>query len=103
MEKRRISTDEFDNGIQLGLIAQEVEKIFPELVKTDNNGYKAIAYDKLTAVLVEGMKEQQKQIEIIQTGNDGLRRENATLKAELEQLKSMKQRIEKLEEIIMSK
>ena len=93
----------FDNGTQLGLIAQEVEKIFPELVKTDDNGYKAIAYDKLTAVLVEGMKEQQKQIETIQTGNDELKRENAALKAQLEQLIVLKQRIEKLEENIVSK
>jgi len=53
----------FDEGSQLGLIAQEVEKIFPELVSTDDNGYKAVSYEKLTVVLLEGMKEQQKQIE----------------------------------------
>jgi Chaperone of endosialidase/Collagen triple helix repeat (20 copies) len=88
----------FDNGTQIGLIAQEVEKIFPELVKTDDKGYKAVAYDKLTAVLVEGMKEQQKEIEMIQSGNDKLREENAFLKSELDQLKDLKQRVEKLEE-----
>jgi hypothetical protein len=53
----------FDEDIQIGLVAQEVEKIFPELVKTDNNGFKAVAYDKLSVLLLEGMKEQQKQIE----------------------------------------
>ena len=53
----------FTDGRQIGLIAQDVEKIFPELVKTDNNGYKAVSYEKLSVVLLEGMKEQQTQIE----------------------------------------
>ncbi|MCU0461718.1 MAG: tail fiber domain-containing protein [Bacteroidales bacterium] len=53
----------FDSGDQIGLIAQDVEKIFPELIKTDANGYKAVAYDKLSVILVKGMKEQQKQID----------------------------------------
>lgn len=48
---------------QIGLIAQEVEKVLPELVSTDSDGYKSIAYGKLTAVLVEAIKEQQLQIE----------------------------------------
>ena len=56
----------FDKDRQIGLIAQEVEKVFPELVRTDDNGYKAVSYEKLTVVLLEGIKEQQKQIEILQ-------------------------------------
>ncbi|HCE30681.1 hypothetical protein A2778_03555 [Candidatus Daviesbacteria bacterium RIFCSPHIGHO2_01_FULL_40_24] len=53
----------FTNGRQYGLIAQEVEKIIPELVNTDNQGYKSVAYDKFTAVLLEAIKQQQKQID----------------------------------------
>ncbi|MCX6328291.1 MAG: tail fiber domain-containing protein, partial [Bacteroidia bacterium] len=53
----------FDSGRQIGLIAQDVEKIYPELVKTDDKGYKAVNYEKLTVILLEGIKEQQKQIE----------------------------------------
>jgi hypothetical protein len=56
----------FDKDRQIGLIAQEVEKVFPELVRTDDNGFKAVSYEKLTVVLLEGMKEQQKQIESLQ-------------------------------------
>ncbi|MGC2062537.1 MAG: tail fiber domain-containing protein [Thermodesulfovibrionales bacterium] len=52
----------FREGRQIGLIAQEVEKIFPELVQTDDKGYKAVAYDKLVPVLIEAVKEQQKSI-----------------------------------------
>jgi hypothetical protein len=53
----------FDNSTQIGLIAQDVEKVFPELVRSDEKGYKAVNYDKLVVILLEGMKEQQKQIE----------------------------------------
>ena len=52
----------FGKGGQIGVIAQEVEDIFPELVFTNEDGYKAVAYDKLSAVLIEATKEQQKII-----------------------------------------
>ncbi len=56
----------FENNRQYGLIAQEVEKVFPEMVKTiDTKGYKGVDYVKLIPVLLEGIKEQQKQIEIL--------------------------------------
>jgi hypothetical protein len=47
----------------IGFIAQELEKEFPEFVVTEENGYKSVSYDKMTAVLVEAMKEQQTQID----------------------------------------
>ncbi|MGQ9619896.1 MAG: tail fiber domain-containing protein [Bacteroidales bacterium] len=53
----------FDDKAQIGLIAQEVEKVLPELVKTDDKGYKAISYEKLSVLLLEAVKEQQRQIE----------------------------------------
>ena len=55
----------FGNELQVGFMAQEVEAVMPEVVKTKPNGYKGIAYDKLTALLVEGMKEQQNTIECL--------------------------------------
>ncbi|MBI2966927.1 MAG: tail fiber domain-containing protein [Bacteroidetes bacterium] len=58
----------FDNQRQIGFIAQDVEKIYPELVKTDNNGFKSIDYGKLTPLLLEAIKEQEKQIE--ETGKE---------------------------------
>jgi len=48
---------------QIGLVAQEVEKVLPEIVSTDSEGYKSIAYGKLTAVLLEAIKELQQQVE----------------------------------------
>jgi hypothetical protein len=72
----------FESGTQIGLIAQDVEKIFPQLVRTNDDGYKAVAYDKLSAVLLEGIKEQQ---EIIEKQD-----------AEIQSLKSRLERIEAL-------
>jgi len=49
----------FETTPQIGLIAQEVEKVFPELVKTDVNGYKSVEYSKVVAILIQAVKEQQ--------------------------------------------
>ena len=46
-----------NHGPDLGVIAQEVEAVLPVLVQTRENGYKAVKYDKLTAVLIEAVKE----------------------------------------------
>lgn len=46
----------------IGVSAQEIEKVFPELVDTRLNGYKAVKYDKLVAVLIQGINELQKEI-----------------------------------------
>jgi hypothetical protein len=46
----------------IGVIAQEVEEIFPELVK-ENEHHKSVNYNGLIGVLIEAIKEQQKQID----------------------------------------
>jgi hypothetical protein len=48
-----------DKGTQLGVIAQEVEAQYPEIVTTDEDGKKAVRYDRLVAPLIEAIKEQQ--------------------------------------------
>ncbi len=50
-------------GNDVGVIAQEIEEVLPQLVQTRESGYKAVKYDKLVALLIEGIKEQQTQIE----------------------------------------
>jgi hypothetical protein len=45
------------NKQDIGLIAQDVEKIIPELVYTDNKGYKSISYQKLSVILLKALKE----------------------------------------------
>ena len=50
-------------GSDIGVIAQEIEAVLPELVTTRENGYKAVQYDKVVALLIEAVKEQQTQID----------------------------------------
>ena len=50
-------------GNDVGVIAQEIEAVLPQLVQTRESGFKAVKYDKLVALLIEGIKEQQLQIE----------------------------------------
>ncbi|MDM8522909.1 tail fiber domain-containing protein [Desulfococcaceae bacterium HSG8] len=57
----------FSEGEQIGLIAQELEPVLPELVKTDDDGYKSVSYEKLAPVLIEAIKEQQSQIKELRT------------------------------------
>jgi len=50
------------SGKDIGVVAQEVEKVLPEIVEDRGNGYKAVKYDKLTALLIQAVNEQQQQI-----------------------------------------
>ena len=50
-----------DQSRQIGVIAQEVEKVLPEAVSTDLEGYKSVEYGKLSALLIEVIKAQQKR------------------------------------------
>ena len=52
-----------NEGHDVGVIAQEIEKVLPELVTDRENGYKAVRYEKIVALLIEAVKEQQLQID----------------------------------------
>ena len=58
LKDKEVATDE-----QFGFIAQEIETILPNLVMTDQDGYKAVNYIGLIPVLTEGIKAQQDLIE----------------------------------------
>lgn len=61
-------------GSQVGVIAQEVEQVLPELVYTDKQGMKAVNYAGLVAPLIEAVKELKKE-------NDSLKKENQDIKS----------------------
>jgi hypothetical protein len=52
----------FPDGRHFGVIAQEIEKVLPEVVITDVKGEKSVAYTEIIPVLIEAIKEQQKII-----------------------------------------
>jgi hypothetical protein len=58
--------DPTNNEKLIGVIAQDIEKSFPEAVKTDEKGYKAVSVNALTAILLQAIKDQQKQIDTLQ-------------------------------------
>jgi hypothetical protein len=61
---RGVEYDRKDSGEhQIGVIAQEVEKIIPEVVYGDET--KSVAYGNLVGLLIEAIKEQQNEIEIL--------------------------------------
>jgi len=62
-------------GNDVGVIAQEIEAVLPQLVQTRDNGYKAVKYDKLVALLIEGIKEQQTQIENLSIEIENLKKQ----------------------------
>ncbi|MBD3346503.1 MAG: hypothetical protein GF401_15725, partial [Chitinivibrionales bacterium] len=62
-DRRKHPERNLPGGRQIGLIAQEVEEVLPEIVQTGSDGYKTMSYDRLVAVLIEAMKAQQRTIE----------------------------------------
>lgn len=69
-----------EDGRHYGVIAQEIEKVLPEVVREDNEGNKAVAYTEIIPILIEAMKEQQKQITDQQKKIDALEKKVAQLK-----------------------
>lgn len=78
---------------QVGVLAQELETVFPQLVKTDDEGYKSVNYAALTAVLIEAVKELSEQV-------TNLQGENAELKAELTKVDELEIKIDLIQKIL---
>lgn len=111
---------QFSKEKQLGMKAQEVEALFPELVFTDSTGFKYLDYSRLTPVLVEAVKEQQTMIEELKKGNSELKaknleqekvnnemkeellKENALLKSQIESLNDLKAEVENLKTLMLN-
>jgi hypothetical protein len=51
------------NQPSIGVIAQEIEKVLPEVVTTNEDGIKSVSYGNIVGVLIEAIKEQQVRIE----------------------------------------
>ncbi|MCB9216806.1 MAG: tail fiber domain-containing protein [Candidatus Kapaibacterium sp.] len=76
----------FPEGESIGFIAQEVEKVFPELVKTESDGFKKVEYAKVTALLVEALREEHLKNEAQEERLDQLEQENKELQEALREI-----------------
>ncbi|WP_373998833.1 tail fiber domain-containing protein [Bdellovibrio bacteriovorus] len=83
-----------DSEKQMGLIAQDVEKVFPEAVRTTKSGYLSVAYQNLVAPLVEAVKELHKLYLDQSAQIETLKKENEALKDRLEKIE---QRLDKMD------
>lgn len=72
----------FDDGRSYGFIAQELQKVMPELVREDDEGYLAVNYDGVIPVLVNALQEQD---EVVDRQNE----EIANLRREVEEIKAL--------------
>ena len=91
-------TDEFpdmelEDKLQYGLIAQELEKVIPELVSTDSEGWKSVEYTHLIPILLEALKEQLVMVETLQE-------QNASVSKKFENYASLASDIELLKEAV---
>tara|TARA_R110000868_G_scaffold368227_3_gene631259 strand:- start:4385 stop:6727 length:2343 start_codon:yes stop_codon:yes gene_type:complete len=78
---------------QIGVIAQEVEEIYPEFVHTDEEGMKSVNYSQMTAVLIEAVKALNKEIQ-------DLKEYNEVLQAKVEGQKNLEYRLAQIEALL---
>ena len=98
-KKDEFPDKQFSSDKQIGFIAQDIEKVYPEVVITNKDGYKSVDYTRLTPILVEAMKEQQKIIESLKFSVDALQAENKNLKKEFNiKIESQQEEIEKIKQ-----
>ncbi len=77
----------FPTTKQLGFIAQDIEKLYPELVLTDDNGYKSVDYSRLTPILVEAIKALKLELEEVKQLNAAKENELSEMKTEINNIK----------------
>jgi hypothetical protein len=62
-DNESIAQIEAFSGTSIGFIAQDVEEILPEVVFTDDDGYKSIQYNYMVSIGIGSVQENQKKIE----------------------------------------
>jgi hypothetical protein len=55
-----------EKGTQIGVIAQEVAEVLPEVITVDSGGFMSVSYDRLVPVLIEAIKELNARIKVLE-------------------------------------
>ena len=66
---KRKKTIHSNEGHDVGVIAQEIEEVLPEVVETRDSGYKAVKYEKIVPLLIESIKDLKAEIEELKGGD----------------------------------
>ncbi|MEO1436639.1 MAG: tail fiber domain-containing protein, partial [Bacteroidota bacterium] len=85
--------DKIDQTRQVGVIAQEIEAVLPEIVTNNSDGYKSVDYSKLVALLIEVNQAQEAKL----TDQSEQLKQQQT---EIDQLKAQVARIDQLEQLL---
>jgi hypothetical protein len=75
----------------MGVIAQEVEKVFPEMVSTDKNGFKKVNYSELPYLMLQAIRD-------LKTENDNLRERVAQLQTQQARIDRLEAELERLKD-----
>jgi hypothetical protein len=75
---------QYGEQVEVGVIAQEVEKLFPELVEIDEDGFYRVRFQQLPFYLLKGFSEQYREVSSLKKKVDTLEAENQELKHRLE-------------------
>ena len=76
----------FDNESHIGVIAQEVEKVFPQLVSNGDDGFKGVMYENFAPILIEAIKDLKAEKDELQT----------TVEKQQQQIDELKRLVEEL-------
>jgi hypothetical protein len=87
----------FGTSRSYGLIAQEIEPDFPELVSEDSRGFKAVDYSKLPLVLLQAVREQNTET------NAHLRQQEERSQQQAERIRSLETRLAQMEALLAAK
>ncbi len=92
-DRNNPKTSGFEDRHQVGFIAQEVEKVLPEVVNRGEDGYRSLEYGKIVSVVVAAVKGLYDKVQKLETDNaakdkkiNHLEQENAAIKARLEKI-----------------
>jgi hypothetical protein len=77
----------FGSGRNTGLIAQQVEKVFPDMVTIDEYGYRRVNYGLLPYLLLEGVRELKAANDSLRSEADNQRKQNEQARAEIAKLR----------------
>lgn len=88
---------------EIGVIAQEVQEQFPELVSENGEGYLGVSYDRLGPILIEAVKELNAKVETLEAENARLAVDNEALKAEVAKVNQLESELKTIKLMLESK
>jgi Chaperone of endosialidase/Secretion system C-terminal sorting domain len=86
--EERFEGHDFDNGLQSGFIAQEMEKVLPHTVFTDEKGFKSVNYIAVVPYLVSAVQGLDAENKSLKADNAEMQAQNAAILARLEALEA---------------